>query len=90
MKNTHLNKKLTNLIDNAYNIVYKLMSIGFKELDFVKFLPIFFKDFRKSVKCNGLAHTVKQYKTMRLHVTRFLCGYPLKVNLEGVGVTKDG
>nr|UPW42227.1 MAG: putative RNA dependent RNA polymerase [Xinjiang mito-like virus 72] len=42
------------------------------------------------LKNNGTLYTVKALKTMRLHCTRYICGSPLLVNKEGVGVDRSG
>lgn len=39
---------------------------------------------------NGIPHTIKRIKLIRLIVTRYLCGQPLMVNDLMIGVTKDG
>jgi hypothetical protein len=39
---------------------------------------------------NGVPHTIKRIKMIRLIVTRYLCGQPLMVNDLMVGVSKDG
>lgn len=39
---------------------------------------------------NGLPHTIKRIKLIRLIVTRYLCRQPLMVNDLMIGVTKDG
>jgi hypothetical protein len=39
---------------------------------------------------NGMSHTIKRIKLIRLIVTRYLCGQPLMVNDLMVGVSKDG
>jgi hypothetical protein len=41
------------------------------------------------IKHNGTLFTVKTLKQVRLHVTRYLCGRPLLVNDQGVGLV-DG
>jgi len=39
---------------------------------------------------NGIPHTIKRIKMMRLIVTRYLCGQPLLVNDLMIGVTPEG
>jgi len=38
----------------------------------------------------GIVYTIKYYKQMRLHCTRYICGHPLKTNTMSIGLTKDG
>jgi len=38
---------------------------------------------------NGLPYTIKYMKCVRLHITRFICGRPLKFNSSGVSLDKD-
>jgi len=42
------------------------------------------------LKHNGTIYTVKALKTMRLHITRYICGQPLFVNNSRVGIDKTG
>jgi len=42
------------------------------------------------IKNWGIVYTIKYYKQMRLHCTRYLCGHPLKSNTMSIGLTKDG
>jgi hypothetical protein len=42
------------------------------------------------IRNNGISHTIKRIKIIRLTVTRYLCGHPLYVNDLMVGVTSDG
>jgi len=44
----------------------------------------------KSIQHNGLIHTIKYYKQIRLHCTRYICGQPLLTNTMSIGLTKDG
>lgn len=54
--------------------------------DVIAFIDVFQKDCDKS----GYVHTVKQYKQMKLHITRVMCGSPLLINNIEVGVDKKG
>jgi hypothetical protein len=38
-----------------------------------------FNTFRKR---NGIKFTIKYFKAVKLHITRYICGQPLKVNLD--------
>jgi len=40
-------------------------------------------------KNNGLKQTIKYMKTSKLHITRYICGQPLKSNSDGVSLDKD-
>jgi hypothetical protein len=44
----------------------------------------------KLIQHNGLIHTIKYYKQIRLHCTRYICGQPLLTNNLSIGLTKDG
>jgi hypothetical protein len=37
---------------------------------------------------NGLPYTIKYMKSVRLHITRYICGQPLLVNKDLVSLTK--
>lgn len=45
---------------------------------------------RKWISNQGVPHTIKRIKFIRLTVTRYLCGQPLMVNDLMIGVTSDG
>jgi hypothetical protein len=38
---------------------------------------------------NGLAYTIKYMKCVKLHITRYICGKPLKSNSSNVSLDKD-
>jgi hypothetical protein len=40
-------------------------------------------------KNNGLAYTIKHMKTVKLHITRYICNKPLKTNSNYVSLDKD-
>jgi len=42
------------------------------------------------IRNNGVSHTIKRIKLIRLIVTRYICGQPLMVNDLMIGVTKEG
>jgi hypothetical protein len=46
--------------------------------------------FQSLRKKSGLPYTIKYYKAVRLHITRYICGKPLLENNAGVSVDKSG
>nr|QIR30229.1 RNA-dependent RNA polymerase [Plasmopara viticola lesion associated mitovirus 5] len=78
------------MLNNSYNIYYKILSLRFIKLKTVKYVPPFFKLFQHHLKHDGLKQTIKIFKQMRLHITRFLCNDPLFVNDLKIGVDKSG
>jgi hypothetical protein len=46
--------------------------------------------FQKIRKDSGLSYSIKYYKAVKLHITRYICGKPLMVNSAGVGVDSSG
>lgn len=42
------------------------------------------------IKDWGMIYTIKYWKQMRLHCTRYICGHPLLTNTMSIGLTKDG
>jgi len=56
----------------------------------IKSIRLMMKLVYSLIKNNGTLFTVKTLKTMRLHVTRYLCGKPLLVSPMIIGLTRDG
>jgi hypothetical protein len=46
--------------------------------------------FSKLRKKSGLVYTIKYFKAVKLHITRYVCGKPLLENKAGVAVDKSG
>jgi len=78
------------LIRKAYKIIERLFSLRFKTIHSITFVSLFFQHLLNSIRYNGVKTTIKQYKQMRLHITRYMCGDPLLVNDVGVGIDRDG
>lgn len=75
---------------NLYLIVVKLTKLIYKDIPVVNYLHPYFMLLTKMLKHNGTVYTVKALKAMRLHITRYLCGQPLFINSDGVGVDRSG
>jgi len=77
-------------MNNNIEIIKWLCSIfypkQFQSTHFIKLL-ILYKHLIKHHKYSG---AIKYFKNMRLHCTRYICGAPLLVNSNGIGLTKDG
>jgi len=56
----------------------------------LKFFRPFVSNLFKWISDWGTVHTIKYYKQMRLHCTRYICGQPLLINNMSIGLTKDG
>jgi len=50
----------------------------------------FLSYFDKLRKKSGISYSIKYYKAVKLHITRYMCGQPLLSNSAGVGLTLDG
>nr|UPW42199.1 MAG: putative RNA dependent RNA polymerase [Xinjiang mito-like virus 61] len=74
---------------NLYNVVIKLCNIIFDHKNSSSFIKQYFQLLTSMIKNHGVLEACKTLKYMRLHVTRYLCGKPLKVNKMGIGL-KDG
>lgn len=55
----------------------------------VKHVVRFINDFESLRSKSGIIYAIRYMKTMRLHVTRYICKNPLKTNKDGVSLTKD-
>jgi hypothetical protein len=75
---------------NLFKITTKICRMMFKGFDSDKFIKSYFILMTSLLRSNGTVYTVKALKTMRLHITRYICGEPLMCNKEGVGVDKTG
>jgi len=81
---------LFHMITNIRNFFVKFL-IGLLQYDeFMKDVLLFLDTFDRDCQQNGYVYTVKKYKQMKLHITRYMCGSPLFVNNISVGVSKDG
>jgi len=78
------------LLHNSYLIYFKILSLRFIKFKVIKYVPPFFKLFTHHLKHDGLKQTIKIFKQMRLHITRFLCNDPLFVNNMKIGLDKTG
>jgi hypothetical protein len=78
MKNIHL------------TILKRLLSIAFPEIKTKSFFRPFVLSLLNMIKNWGIIYTIKYYKQMRLHCTRYMCGEPLLTNNMSIGLTKDG
>ncbi|AAN05635.1 putative RNA-dependent RNA polymerase [Gremmeniella mitovirus S1] len=75
---------------NLFQIVIKLFVMIFLNTDVKLFVSLYFKCLTKHLKHHGIVSTVKIFKQIRLHVTRYLCGSPLRINSMMIGIDKDG
>jgi hypothetical protein len=70
-------------------IIVRLLQLVYNENLFtetIKYLSIVYTLRKKS----GLPYTIKYMKAVKLHITRYICGKPLKVNKAGVAVNQVG
>jgi hypothetical protein len=82
-----LKTKPTKLMNrNLYSLAKRLCKTIFPNAYNLIMINRTFKLITKMIKNNGTLFTVKHLKQMRLHVTRYLCGKPLLVNSQGVGL----
>jgi len=75
---------------NLYQIISKLLILIYPNIKIDSYLKPFFSLLNHEIKHNGLFHTIKIMKQMRLHITRYLCGSPLLINSIGISIGKDG
>jgi len=73
-----------------YKIVKRLCTLFFPGISVDLYIIPYFKLLSKTIKTNGLVHSIKVFKGMRLHCTRYLCGEPLLFNKLNIGVDKYG
>lgn len=53
-------------------------------------VDLYFEQLQKLIKNNGYVYTIKYMKSVRLHITRYICHSPLFINDAGVAVDKKG
>jgi len=79
-----------NLMRNNIKIIKRLCSIFFPKSfiskDFINLLYLY----ERLIKHHNYIGAIKYFKNMRLHCTRYICGNPLLINHNGIGLTKDG
>jgi hypothetical protein len=49
----------------------------------------YIKDVESMRKKNGLKYTIKYYKAVKLHITRYICSTPLRINDSNVSLSHD-
>lgn len=62
----------------------------YTDSNFFKIAKSYIHFFIKLRRTNGLLYAIGYFKLVRLHITRFICGNPLKVNTDYIGLDKDG
>lgn len=67
----------------------RLLSLIFKE-DCSREVRHYIGIISKMRKNNGLAYTIKYMKTVKLSITRYICGKPLYINDANVSIESDG
>jgi len=72
------------------SILKRLLYLCFPTIQTKSFLRPLFIFINKMIKNWGIIYTIKYYKQMRLHCTRYMCGVPLLTNNMSIGLTKDG
>lgn len=75
---------------NLFKVLKTLFIILSTKKELISSLHMFFKTFTRMLRTQGIVHTVKYFKGIRLHVTRYMCGQPLLVNDLMIGVDKSG
>lgn len=75
---------------NLYIIARKILALIFRDHNTGFLIDSYLALVTKMLKHHGTVNTVKRLKAMRLHITRYMCGQPLFVNKDGVGVDKSG
>jgi len=71
-------------------VLKRLLQWVFPDIKCKVFFRPFISTLFKWQKDWGKVHTIKYYKQMRLHCTRYICGHPLLTNTMSIGLTKDG
>jgi len=71
-------------------ILKRILTLCFPQYNLKPFFRPYFTWLFKAKKNWGIVYTIKYYKQMRLHCTRYICGHPLLTNDMSIGLTKDG
>lgn len=75
--------KRTQKLLNSMTVMVLLIMFGVPKSNSYHFLG-FIENMRQK---SGLKYTIKYMKTVKLHITRYICGQPLKVNDSQVSLT---
>jgi len=59
-------------------------------VDLAKTVTCFINQFERLRKESGLSFSIKYFKAVKLHFTRYICGKPLLVNSARVSLTREG
>jgi hypothetical protein len=71
-------------------ILKRLLILIFPQINTRNQLYVFIKFLENLIEHRGLIFTIKYFKQIRLHCTRYMCGEPLFVNDLHIGIDKDG
>jgi len=73
-----------------FKVIIKLCTLIYPNIKKNNHIVSIFQLMQTIIKNNGLATFVKQWKQIKLHVTRYLTGNPLYTNKIGIGLDRDG
>lgn len=84
--------KIFSMNNNLFIVINSLFSLipKFKEYQAGRILRQYFMFWTKLIKTQGLIHSVKYLKQVRLHCTRYMCGDPLRTNDMHIGLDTSG
>ncbi|AGC24233.1 RNA-dependent RNA polymerase [Sclerotinia sclerotiorum mitovirus 4] len=79
-----MNNKIRNII------IIRLLRLCFNFNNNTWEITRFLETFDEMRQKSGLKYTIKYYKAVKLHITRYICGQPLLSNKEGVALDHSG
>nr|QJQ28893.1 RNA-dependent RNA polymerase [Botrytis cinerea mitovirus 4] len=79
-----MNNKIRNII------IIRLLRLCFNFNNNTWEITRFLETFDEMRQKSGLKYTIKYYKAVKLHITRYICGQPLFSNKEGVALDHSG
>nr|DBA06981.1 TPA_asm: RNA-dependent RNA polymerase [Unuamitovirus cefi 1] len=89
---TNFNKYTKILIKNQFliqKLTFKLINNIFIKVDY-SIIKNHFQIIFSLWRNNGFIQMIKYMKSVRLHITRYICGKPLLINKDGVSLDRDG
>lgn len=75
---------------NLFQITYRLCKLFYSNHHSDNIIKPYFSFIYKLVKTQGIIHSVKYLKQIRLHITKYICGQPLYINDLHIGIDNDG
>lgn len=84
-----LKQNISILFTNSFRILERIIKLLYR-IEVSSELKAYFTLLQTRIRNHGFIQTVKEFKLMRLHITRYLAGQPLRRNAALIGLDREG